>query len=77
MCLCSLIYLILPRKHRPAAGKYSLELQMCIKAAVYDSGETLLIFKLNSQTNTHTPLPSVLLQTFLSKKCEITPDAFQ
>ncbi len=32
-----------------------------IKGVVYDSGETLLIFELKSQTNT--PLPSVLLQT--------------
>ncbi len=31
------------------------------KGEVYDSGESLLIFELNSQTNT--PLPSVLLQT--------------
>ncbi len=31
---------------------------------VYDSGESLLIFELNSQTNT--PLPSVLLQTCVS-----------
>ncbi len=32
-----------------------------IKGVVYDSGESLLVFALNSQTNT--PLPSVLLQT--------------
>ncbi len=32
-----------------------------IKGVVYDSGESLLTFELNSQTNT--PLPSVLLQT--------------
>ncbi len=31
-----------------------------VKGVIYDSGESLLIFELNSQTNT--PLPSVLLQ---------------
>ncbi len=36
------------------------------KGVVYDSGESLLIFELNSQTNT--PLPSVLLQTCVNNE---------
>ncbi len=37
------------------------DLKFSIKGVVYDSGESMLIFELNSHTNT--PLPSVLLQT--------------
>ncbi len=36
-------------------------LVLLLKGVVYDSGESLLIVELNSQTNTL--LPSVLLQT--------------
>ncbi len=41
--------------------KYAQGVVVRLKGVVYDSGENLLIFELNSQTNTL--LPSVLLQT--------------
>ncbi len=45
-------------QYSPMAGRVK---NIVLKGVVYDSGESMLIFELNSQTNT--PLPSVLLQT--------------
>ncbi len=45
------------------AGFVYLGLVTIIKGVVCDSGESLLIFELSSQTNT--PLPSELLQTLV------------
>ncbi len=61
-CLCVFIMSVRVGQMEVMGSVMGLGLEMRdLKGVVYDSGESLLIFELNSQTST--PLSSVLLQT--------------